>query len=127
MGRNARKPSASRPLVQAAALILVLALSAGCGAVYEPQDTDAPPTPAPNTYLPQLILDGETYFLSPVLTVYRKIEESEYLGRIASVVPMTRRPTEDGQANFGEVGDPYAAHETGIVVLWNGDWKAFAK
>lgn len=86
--------------------------------------------PAPNAYLPQVLIDGTTYYLKGTrhtsdLNVI--INESEYLGRIESVVALTRIPTENKQANFGIEGAPYSVYENGIVVLWDGIWTLFVE
>ncbi len=81
---------------------------------------------APNTFLPQVMLNDTIYYLDGGKKPDITIEQSDYLGEIASTVPLTQVPTENGQANFdAEVGAPYAEYENGIVVLWNDEWTLF--
>ena len=46
-------------------------------------------------------------------------------GTISSVVPLSQFPANEGDANFGQVGDPYALTADGLVVLLNNEWTLF--
>jgi hypothetical protein len=83
-------------------------------------------TSAPNTLLPQVMLNDTIYYLDGGKKPNITVEQSDYLGEIASTVPLTQIPAENGQANFlEEPGAPFAEYENGIVVLWNDEWTLF--
>ena len=64
---------------------------------------------------------GLTYLLTD--GVYSgEVTESE-MQKAASLVPISEWPTEDGQANFGEAGMPYAMTPDGLVVQFDGEWR----
>ena len=93
-----------------------------------PDKSESKQTPeAPNTFLPQIMIDDEIYFLhsSPDLSI-SYLPESYYKGSVLSTVPLSQIPTENGQANFDvEIGAPYAKYGDGYIVLWKGIWTVF--
>jgi len=105
-----------KTLVLGLAMLFLFISLAGCG------DSNVE---APNTYLPQIMLNDTFYFLSGDEAPIVEISENDYLGRITSTVPLSQRPTQNGQANFDADDAPYALFENGIVVLWNGEWSLF--
>lgn len=54
-----------------------------------------------------------------------EVDESAIVGEIGSVVPLSQLPTKDGEANFGEIGDPYAITSDGLLVIMNHEWVIF--
>ena len=83
-------------------------------------------TPSPNTFLPQVMIDDVIYYLSGSPNLTTDIPESCYTGYITSIVSLTQRVTENGQANFNvDEGSPYAQFGDGYAVLWNGSWTLF--
>ena len=84
-----------------------------------------PQPDAPNTYLPSVMIGGTLYLLSPGKNSVAQPDEIDYMGAITSVVPLSQRPAENGQANIDVEGAPYAGHENGVIVLWDGEWVLF--
>ena len=115
------------------AILLLLAASTGCiNSDRENTQADNPPidtnAPSPNTYLPQIKIDGTVYYLEGNENPGIEIAESTYLGEVLSTVPLSQQVTENGQVNFGvEAGTPYAKYGDGIVVRWNDKWVLFVK
>jgi hypothetical protein len=107
-----------KTIITGIVIICLLLVSVGCSSIHEPS--------APNTFLPQVMLNDTIYYLDGGKKPDITIAESDYLGEIASTVPLTQVPIENGQANFNvDAGAPYAEYENGIVVLWNGEWTLF--
>ncbi len=107
-----------KAIIAGIVIICLLLVNMGCSGIDEPD--------APNTVLPQVMLNDTIYYLDGGEKPGITIAESDYMGEIASTVPLTQVPTENGQANFNvEAGAPYAEYENGIVVLWNGEWTLF--
>ena len=113
---------AKAPKTSAAVAVIVLIIAAvavGCtfsGPAAEP-DT-------PDVLVPAIMYNGELY-LSTGLQLSGDVDPQAYAGEITSVVPLSEWPTEEGQANFGKVGDPYAITTDGLVVLFNNEWTPF--
>jgi len=112
-------------------LLLILTIISGCGQPIDQgnkasnKESEHNPN-SPNTYLPQVLIDDVMFYLSGERPITTEIHESEYLGKITSVVPLSQIPFENGQANFNvEAGAPYAKYPPGIAVLWNGEWSLF--
>ena len=124
--------------VVAHSLIILLVITAGVGCVdsqaetqYEnpeiPEALQDPAPNAPNTYLPQVKIDGVIYYMhgNPKLKI-EYLPESFYKGQIQSTVPLTERPTVNDEANFNvEPGMPYAKYGDGYIVLWLDVWTLF--
>lgn len=75
---------------------------------------------------PMLMHDG-TIYLDTNKQISTEIDDSSVLGEINSSVDSTKRPSENGQSNFGSVGAKYAAYEGDIVILLNNKWIIFEK
>ncbi|MBR4905858.1 MAG: right-handed parallel beta-helix repeat-containing protein, partial [Clostridia bacterium] len=89
---------------------------------------DLLPTPEPETpdaLTPAIQVKDELYVLYFEPITVEAPDESEMTGYITSVVPISEWPTEDGQANFGEVGTPYALTREGLLVLFGSEWRLF--
>ena len=56
---------------------------------------------------------------------YRTPDESEYAGRIESVVPSTALPAENNEANIPCKNAPFVLLDDGIALLLNGEWQFF--
>lgn len=56
---------------------------------------------------------------------YRTPDESEYAGRIESVVPETEKPVENNEANVPCQDAPFVLLDDGIALLLNGEWQFF--
>jgi len=84
-----------------------------------------PEPQSPNALVPSIMIEGTLYLMSQKEKPGIEIADSDYLGVIKSTVPLSEWPTENGQANIDVEGAPYAEYETGIVVLWNGEWTLF--
>ena len=56
---------------------------------------------------------------------YRTPDESEYAGRIKSVVPSTALPAENNEANIPCKDAPFVLLDDGIALLLNGEWQFF--
>ena len=82
----------------------------------------APDTP--DAMAPCLIYEGERYFTTG-LEMPVEVDESAIVGHITSVVPYNRLPENEGEANFGSVGDPIAMTSDGLLVLWDHEWTLF--
>lgn len=77
----------------------------------------------PNALVPAIRVNGEIY----VITEFEAVGEPDesVIMYTTSVVPLSEWPTEDGQANFGEVGTPYAMTSDGLFVLYGSEWRLF--
>ncbi len=78
----------------------------------------------PNALVPSIMYNGEIYRTTGK-QIPAEVDESAYVGKITSTVPLSEMPTEEGQANFGEIGTPYAVTSDGVVVLMNNEWTVF--
>lgn len=79
----------------------------------------------PNALTPAIQVNRELYVLYMETLSFVAPDESEIIGYVTSVVPRSEWPTEDGQANFGEVGTPYALTADGLFVLYGNEWRRF--
>lgn len=75
---------------------------------------------------PMIMVNGELY-LDTGKEMSVEIDESQIIGEINSSVDGTKKPTEEGQTNFGLEGAEYAHFENNIVVLMNNKWVLFQK
>jgi hypothetical protein len=74
--------------------------------------------------IPTIVYDGKIYF-STGKPITGEVDEGAIVGRITKVVTAIQWPAQDGAANFGQVGDPYAMTEDGFVVLVDQEWTLF--
>lgn len=79
---------------------------------------------APNAMVPSIMYEGIPYRTTGK-AIPAEVDESAIVGEIGSVVPLSQLPTKDGEANFGEVGDPYAITSDGLIVIMNYEWVVF--
>ncbi|MBQ2858439.1 MAG: hypothetical protein IJE78_15210 [Bacteroidaceae bacterium] len=79
---------------------------------------------APNAMVPSIMYEGILYRTTGK-AIPAEVDESAIVGEIGSVVPLSQLPTKDGEANFGEVGDPYAITSDGLIVIMNHEWVVF--
>jgi hypothetical protein len=99
-------------------LAVVCACLAGCG--------KPAPTPAvPNALPPSLMLDEVLYYYTGN-AVSEEMDEDASMGTIASTVPLSEMPTENGQTNMTHLlGCPYAQYGENVVVLMEEQWMLF--
>ena len=78
----------------------------------------------PNATIPTIMHENNLYKTTGK-QIPAEIDESAIVGYISSVVPLSQFPSNEGEANFGEVGDPYALTADGLLVLLNNEWTIF--
>ena len=98
-------------------LVCVLTLMA-CGA----NEQAAPETP--NAMVPSIMYEGNLYRTTGK-AIPATVDESASGGRINAVVPLAQLPSNEGEANVGEVGDPYAITSDGLLVIMGHEWVLF--
>ena len=77
-----------------------------------------------NDLKPMIMIDGKLYLDTGVeekITVSPEGIE----GEILSSVPQTEKPPENGQSNFGAVGNPYYFDGENVIVRINNKWFVF--
>ena len=79
---------------------------------------------APNAMVPSIMYEGILYRTTGK-AIPAEVDESAIVGEIGSVVLLSQLPTKDGEANFGEIGDPYAITSDGLLVIMNHEWVVF--
>lgn len=79
---------------------------------------------APNAMVPSIMYEGNRYRTTGK-AIPAEVDESAIVGEISSVVPLSQLPTKDGEANFGQIGDPYAITSDGLLVIMNHEWVLF--
>ena len=79
---------------------------------------------APNAMVPSIVYGGKLYRTTGK-QIPAEVDESAIVGRISSVVSLSQLPSNDGEANFGEVGDPYAITSDGLLVIMGHEWVMF--
>lgn len=79
---------------------------------------------APNACVPSVMYDGDIYCTTGK-QMPGEVAEDAIIGRIASTVPLSQWPEEEGQANFDGLDSPYAVTSDGFVVLLNNEWTLF--
>ena len=79
---------------------------------------------APNAMVPSIMYEGILYRTTGK-AIPAEVDESAIVGEIGSVVPLSQLPTKDGEADFGEIGDPYAITSDGLLVIMNHEWVVF--
>lgn len=92
-------------------LILLLLLLSGCG-----KEDDR-----------QLICVGGELYYSTGEAMPVEMDPSSYLGVITSFVEPGQIPTEEGQTNFGNLGQIYARLGKGLAVMVDHEWVRFLK
>lgn len=70
---------------------------------------------------------GDAIYLDTGKEVPIEIDNSEVIGEVISSVSPDKKPTENGQSNFGSIGSKYAYYEENIVILLNNEWVLFEK
>ena len=78
----------------------------------------------PNAMVPSIMYEGSLYRTTGK-AIPAEVDESAIVGEISSVVPLSQLPTEDGEANFGQIGDPFAITSDGLLVIMNHEWVLF--
>ena len=78
----------------------------------------------PNATIPTIMYKNNLYRTTGK-QIPAEIDESAIVGYINSVVPLSQFPSNEGEANFGEVGNPYALTADGLLVLLNNEWTIF--
>ena len=99
-------------------ILLFMITLIGCGR----KDHASPDTP--NAMVPSFMYEGSLYRTTGK-AIPAEVDESAIVGEISSVVPLSQLPTKDGEANFGQIGDPYAITSDGLVVTMNHEWVKF--
>lgn len=98
--------------------ILCILILAGCSK----KEQIVPNTP--NAMVPSIIYQGNLYRTTGK-PIPAEVDESAIVGEISSVVPLTQLPAKEGEANFGEIGVPYAITIEGLLVKMNDEWVIF--
>lgn len=70
----------------------------------------------PNAMVPMIVYGGKLYRTTGK-QIPAEVDESAIVGRISSVVSLSQLPSNEGEANFGEVGDPYSITSDGLLVI----------
>ena len=78
----------------------------------------------PNAMVPSIMYEGSLYRTTGK-AIPVEVDESAIVGEISSVVPLSQLPSNDGEANFGQIGDPYAITSDGLLVIMNHEWVLF--
>ncbi len=102
---------------------IVLILAAACACLLF--GCHKPPSSAPNTLPPALMIDDVLYYYTgeeaPV-----EIAEDSIMGTVTSAVSLSEMPTKNGQSNMTPLlGCSYALYEERIVVLMEEKWMLF--
>ena len=100
-----------------------LGYASGPGKPIDASDT-APNTP--NATIPSILYEGDLYATTG-RQMPAEVHESAIVGHIRSVVPLSQLPSYEGEANFGQVGDPYALTADGLLVLLHNEWTLFQR
>ena len=79
---------------------------------------------APNAMVPSIVYEGNLYRTTGK-QIPAEVDDSAIVGYISSVVPLSQLPSNEGEANFGEVGDPYAITSDGLLVIMGREWILF--
>ena len=81
---------------------------------------------APNAMVPSIMYEGSLYRTTGKV-IPAEVDKSAIVGEISSVVPLSQLPTKDGEANFGQIGDPYAITSDGLLVIMGHEWVIFER
>lgn len=79
-----------------------------------------------NAMVPSIVYEGNLYRTTGK-QIPAEVDDSAIVGRISSVVPLSQLPSNEGEANFREVGDPYARTSDGLLVIMGHEWVLFEK
>lgn len=107
-----------KKLISLLSVIVCILILAGCGA----KEQVVPD--APNAMVPSIVYEGNLYRTTGK-SIPAEVDESAIVGEISSVVPLSQLPAKNGEANFGQVGDPYAITVDGLLVIMNHEWVLF--
>lgn len=77
-----------------------------------------------NDLKPMIMIDGKLYLDTGKEATASESSET-VSGEILSTVPQTEKPTENGQSNFGAVGNPYYIDGGDLIVQINDKWFKF--
>ena len=77
-----------------------------------------------NDLKPMLMVDGKLYLDTGVIEE-QGASITAFDKEIVSTVEQTERPAENGQSNFGCVGNSYAVDDKGVIVVINDKWVRF--
>lgn len=77
-----------------------------------------------NNLKPMLMVDGKLYLDTGVI-VEPVTSITAFDNEITSTVDQSEKPKEDGQSNFGCVGNSYAVDDKGIIVIIDDKWVRF--
>ena len=97
-------------------LILAAVLLTGCARKEQAE------TPG---VLPLAIFYDGTLYCTTGKQMPGEVHESAVVGEVTSLVPLNQWPEKEGEANFGELGAPYALTADGLVVLVENEWTLF--
>ena len=78
----------------------------------------------PNAMVPSIMYEGSLYRTTGK-AIPAEVDEAAIVGEISFVVPLSQLPSKDGEANFGQIGDPYAITSDGLLVIMNHEWVIF--
>lgn len=78
----------------------------------------------PNATIPSIMYEGDLYRTAEK-QISVTVDESAIVGHINSVVPLSQFPSNESEANFGQIGDPYALTADGFMVLVDNEWTLF--
>ncbi|MBR4905290.1 MAG: hypothetical protein IKZ44_00365 [Clostridia bacterium] len=95
------------------ACVLLLILTA---CMSSPAESNAP-QPAVKAFDTVYCWSGHAFYRTP--------DESEYAGRIESVVPESEKPAENNEANVPCKDAPFVLLDDGVALLLNGEWQFF--
>lgn len=74
-----------------------------------------------------MIMVNDTIYTDTGQVIEEEIDESSIVGKITSAVDGTKKPTKNGESNFGCEGAPYTFYKDGIVVKLDNNWIYFEK
>lgn len=77
-----------------------------------------------NDLKPMIMIDGKLY-LDTGVEEKITVAPEDIEGEILSSVPQTEKPSENGQSNFGAVGNPYYIDGDNLIVQINDKWFKF--
>ena len=80
----------------------------------------------PNAMVPSIVYEGNLYRTTGK-QIPAEVDDSAIVGYISSVVPLSQLPSNEGEANFGETGDPYAMTSDGLLFIMGHEWVLFEK
>lgn len=78
----------------------------------------------PNAMVPSIVYEGNLYRTTGK-QIPSEVDDSAIVGYISSVVPLSQLPSNEGEANFGKVGAPYAITSDGLLVIMGHEWVVF--